>query len=59
MYKRQSQTRKVSTSFLQRQLKLGYNRAADLVDRMEREGMISAPDHVGRRQVLLPEHRDY
>ncbi|MBN8648506.1 MAG: cell division protein FtsK [Caulobacterales bacterium] len=54
-----SQTRKVSTSFLQRQLKLGYNRAADLVDRMEREGMISAPDHVGRRQVLLPEHRDY
>lgn len=52
-------TRKVSTSFIQRQLKLGYNRAADLVDRMEREGMISQPDHVGRRQVLLPEHKDY
>jgi DNA segregation ATPase FtsK/SpoIIIE, S-DNA-T family len=52
-------TRKVSTSFLQRQLKLGYNRAADLVDRMERENMISAPDHVGRRQVLLPDHKDY
>lgn len=52
-------TRKVSTSFLQRQLKLGYNRAADLVDRMEREGMISAPDHVGRRQVLLPDHKEY
>lgn len=52
-------TRKVSTSFIQRQLKLGYNRAADLVDRMEREGMISQPDHVGRRQVLLPDHKDY
>ncbi len=54
-----ARTRKVSTSFLQRQLKLGYNRAADLVDRMEREGMISAPDHVGRRQVLLPDHQEY
>lgn len=48
--------RKVSTSYLQRQLKLGYNRAADLVDRMEREGMISAADHVGKRQILLPQH---
>ena len=48
--------RKVSTSYLQRQLKLGYNRAADLVDRMEREGMISPADHVGKRQILLPQH---
>ena len=48
--------RKVSTSYLQRKLSIGYNRAADLVDRLEREGMISAADHVGRRQILLPDH---
>ncbi|MCP5405616.1 MAG: DNA translocase FtsK 4TM domain-containing protein [Pseudomonadaceae bacterium] len=44
---------KASTSFLQRQLKIGYNRAADLIDKMEAEGMISAPNHVGRREVLV------
>lgn len=50
--------RKVSTSYIQRQLRIGYNRAADLVDRMEREGMVSAPDHVGRRKILLPDHNE-
>lgn len=44
---------KASTSFLQRHLKIGYNRAADLIDRMEQEGMISAPNHVGKREVLV------
>jgi len=43
---------KASTSFLQRHLKIGYNRAADLIDRMENEGLISAPNHVGKRDVL-------
>lgn len=43
---------KASTSFLQRSLKIGYNRAADLIDRMEGEGIISAPNHVGKREVL-------
>lgn len=43
---------KASTSFLQRNLKIGYNRAADLIDRMESEGIISAPNHVGKREVL-------
>lgn len=43
---------KASTSFLQRSLKIGYNRAADLIDRMESEGLISAPNHVGKREVL-------
>ncbi len=43
---------KASTSFLQRHLKIGYNRAADLIDRMESEGMISAPNHVGKREIL-------
>lgn len=44
---------KASTSFLQRNLKIGYNRAADLIDRMEAEGVISAPNHVGKREVLV------
>jgi S-DNA-T family DNA segregation ATPase FtsK/SpoIIIE len=43
---------KASTSFLQRHLKIGYNRAADLIDRMEGEGVISAPNHVGKREIL-------
>ncbi|HEX2859230.1 MAG TPA: DNA translocase FtsK 4TM domain-containing protein [Alphaproteobacteria bacterium] len=43
---------KASTSFLQRHLKIGYNRAADLIDKMEGEGIIGAPNHVGKREVL-------
>lgn len=45
--------RKASTSFLQRQLKIGYNRAADLIDRMEMEGVIGRANHVGKREVLV------
>ena len=44
--------RKASTSYLQRMLKLGYNRAARLVDRMEAEGLVSPANHVGKREVL-------
>jgi len=44
---------KVSTSYLQRVFKIGYNRAANLIDQMEKEGVISAPDHVGRRKILM------
>ena len=47
--------RKASTSFLQRCLKIGYNRAADLIDQLEKNGVISSANHVGRREVLLPE----
>ncbi|MBP7252567.1 MAG: DNA translocase FtsK 4TM domain-containing protein [Alphaproteobacteria bacterium] len=43
---------KASTSFLQRHLKLGYNRAATLIERMEREGVVSAANHVGKREVF-------
>jgi S-DNA-T family DNA segregation ATPase FtsK/SpoIIIE len=48
--------RKVSTSYIQRRLQIGYNRAARLIERMEEDGMISKPNHQGKREILLPEH---
>ena len=47
--------RKASTSYVQRRLSIGYNRAADLIERMERDGLISAPNHTGRREILAGE----
>ena len=44
---------KASTSYLQRRLSIGYNRAADLIERMEREGLVSPADAVGRRRILM------
>ena len=44
--------RKASTSYLQRRLSIGYNRAADLIERMEADGLISAANHAGKREIL-------
>ena len=43
---------KASTSFLQRKLQIGYNRAARIIDMMEAEGLVSKANHVGKRDVL-------
>ena len=48
-----AESQKASTSYLQRQLRVGYNSAARLIERMEKEGLVGAPDHVGRREVLI------
>ena len=47
--------RKASTSFIQRHLSIGYNRAAKIIEQMEAEGMVGKANHVGKREVLLPE----
>jgi len=44
---------KASTSYIQRQLQIGYNRAANIIDKMEREGVVSSANHVGKREVLI------
>ena len=43
---------KASTSFLQRKLQIGYNRAARIIDMMEEKGIVSKANHVGKREVL-------
>jgi S-DNA-T family DNA segregation ATPase FtsK/SpoIIIE len=45
--------RKASTSYVQRRLQIGYNRAATLIERMEEEGVISSANHAGKRDILV------
>jgi DNA segregation ATPase FtsK/SpoIIIE, S-DNA-T family len=50
--------RKASTSYIQRRLQIGYNRAASLMERMEQEGVVGAPNHAGKREILVGENAD-
>ena len=45
---------KASTSYIQRRLQIGYNRAASLIERMEQEGVVGAANHAGKREILAP-----
>src|SRR5256884_2305193 len=47
--------RKPSTSYIQRRLQIGYNRAASLVERMEKEGVVGQANHAGKREILIGE----
>jgi S-DNA-T family DNA segregation ATPase FtsK/SpoIIIE len=49
---------KASTSFIQRHLNIGYNRAAKLIEQMEKQGVVSPANHVGKREVLAPGPRE-
>jgi S-DNA-T family DNA segregation ATPase FtsK/SpoIIIE len=46
--------RKASTSYIQRRLQIGYNRAASLIERMEKEGVVGMANHAGKREVIAP-----
>ena len=45
--------RKASTSYIQRRLQIGYNRAASLIERMEQEGVVGPANHAGKREILV------
>ena len=47
---------RASTSYVQRRLQIGYNRAAGLIEQMEEQGVISAPNHAGKREILAGKH---
>nr|WP_202899792.1 DNA translocase FtsK [Kordiimonas gwangyangensis] len=47
--------KRASTSYIQRRLKIGYNKAASIIEEMEDQGVISAPNHKGQREVLVPD----
>ncbi len=46
--------KKASTSYVQRRLQIGYNRAASLIERMEKEGVVGPANHAGKREILAP-----
>jgi len=53
--------KKASTSYIQRRLQIGYNRAASLMERMEQEGIVGQANHAGKREILVDqeEHAKY
>ncbi|MEM6782020.1 MAG: DNA translocase FtsK [Pseudomonadota bacterium] len=50
--------RKASTSFIQRHLQIGYNRAARIVEEMEKQGVVGPANHVGKREILVGDHSE-
>ena len=50
--------RKASTSYIQRRLQIGYNRAASLMERMEKEGIVGPANHAGKREILVEDASD-
>jgi S-DNA-T family DNA segregation ATPase FtsK/SpoIIIE len=50
--------RKASTSYVQRRLQIGYNRAASIIERMEKEGIVSPANHAGKREILIEGRED-
>jgi S-DNA-T family DNA segregation ATPase FtsK/SpoIIIE len=50
--------RKASTSYIQRRLQIGYNRAASIMERMEKEGIVGPANHAGKREILRGEFED-
>ena len=51
--------RKASTSYIQRRLQIGYNKAATLMERMEEAGIVGQANHAGKREILVPEEEDF
>jgi S-DNA-T family DNA segregation ATPase FtsK/SpoIIIE len=49
---------KVSTSYIQRRLGIGYNRAASIIEKMEKEGVVSPANHAGKREILVPTEQE-
>ncbi|MEI2826496.1 MAG: DNA translocase FtsK [Dermatophilaceae bacterium] len=49
---------KASTSYIQRRLQIGYNRAASIIERMEKEGLVGPANHAGKREILVPTEDD-
>lgn len=49
---------KASTSYIQRRLGIGYNRAASIIEKMEREGLVGPANHAGKREILVPTEQD-
>lgn len=50
--------KRATTSYIQRRLGIGYNRAASLIERMEKEGLVGPPNHAGKREILMRAEED-